>query len=415
MTSGSSMVSREVDCPVCATQFSFFTPKAHAASLIRRDTDYCPHYTGPNPLYYLVWVCPSCHFAAYKEDFKALEPRSIPALRDLLRTDSLGLAVNFNQVERSLFAALRSFQLALNCYSARKFPSEVLAGVALRAGWMCRYSGELRRELGFLEMARDLYRDAFEKGMRTDKHVDDLAVGYLIGELMLRTGQIADAMRYFMLVIGARDSKDVLDRSAKDRLYDSKEAVRVKQFIDGVPLFGPMGDKGRGLLAVNAEVKKTRAGATIFTKGEAGDSMFIIVAGHVCVYLDDPARCEPVAVLGAGDTFGEMSLFTGEPRTATVLAGKNEAPHKGRVDPGVELIEIRKTAVRNLLKVVPEVTQSVAEIISERKAHNAAMPLPEPVGFPALGIPDVEVPASGPAERSILMEKIRGFFGLVQE
>lgn len=401
------MVSREVQCPLCETSYTYFTPRQHAASLIRRDTDYCPYYTGPSPLFYLVWVCPSCHFAAYKDDFKTLEPRSMPALRELLRKDALGLAVNFNQVERSLFAALRSFQLALNCYTARKFPPEVLAGVALRAGWMCRYSGELRRELGFLEQARDLYKEAFEHGLRRDKNVDDLAVGYLIGDLMLRTGQISDAMRYFMLVIQAQDSRDALDRSAKDRLYDSKEAVRVKDFIDNVPLFGPMGDQGRGLLAVNTDLRKVKAGATIFTKGDAGDSMFIIASGSVRVYLDDPATCEPVAILGPGDTIGEMSLFTGEPRTATVLAGSGEPPRRGQPESAVELIEIRKPAVRNLLKVVPEVAQGVAEIISERKAQNAASLLPEPVA--ASGSGQIE-PAR--FEKSILMEKIKGFFGL---
>lgn len=277
---------------------------------------------------------------------------------------------------------------------------------------MCRYAGELRRELGFLEQARDLYKEAFERGLRRDKHVDDLAVGYLIGDLMLRTGQIHEAMRYFMLVIHAQDSKDVLERSAKERLFDSKEAVRVKEFIDKVPLFGPMGDSGRGLLAVNTEIRKFKAGATLFTKGEAGESMFIIASGHVRVYLEDPAVCEPVAVLGPGDTIGEMSLFTGEARTATVVAGSDEPRRRGQPEQGVELIEIRKPAVRNLLKVVPEVAQGVAEIISERKARNAAAFQAEPVAATAAGPSENE---RGHLEKSILIEKIKGFFGLGAE
>ncbi|MBM3266061.1 MAG: DUF2225 domain-containing protein [Candidatus Sericytochromatia bacterium] len=418
--SGNAMVSREVTCPLCEAVFTYYTPRAHSASLLRRDNDFCPYYSGPNPLYYLVWVCPSCKFAAYKDDFKTLEPRSLGPLRDLLKADQLGMAVNYNQVERSLFAALRSFQLALNSYTARSFPAEVRAGVALRAGWMCRYSGELRRELGFLEMARDLYKEAFEGGLRRDKHVDDLQVAFLIGELMLRTGKIPDAMRYFMLLIQAPDAKDNLGRSAKDRLYDSKQAVRVKEILDDIALLGPMGDQGRGLLAVNTEIKSFKPGTTVCTKGEAGESMYVIASGKVRVYLDDPAACDPVAVLGAGDTIGEMSLFTGEPRSATVVAG-DDAPHrKGQPEPYVELIEIRKPAVRNLLKVVPEVAQGVAEKISSRKAQNAGVPAHVAAGAPAEA-PPREVAAAGASdaarehEQSILLDKIKRFFGVHAE
>jgi len=369
------MVSREVECPLCSTVYDYHTPKQHAASLIRRDSDFCPYYSGPNPLYYVIYVCPNCHFSAYKDDFKNFEERSAAPLRDMLKKDSLGLAVNYNQVERSLFGALRAYQLALNCYTTRNSRPEVTAGVALRAGWMCRYAGELRRELGFLEMARDLYKQAFESGMRTDRNVDDLAVAFLIGELMLRTGNIADSMRYFMLLIQADDARDALDRSAKDRLYDSKQAVRVKDLLDKIPLLEPMGDQGRGLLAVNTEVKTYKQGATICSKGEAGESMFVIASGKVRVYLDDPARCDPVAVLGPGDTIGEMSLFTGEPRSAAILAGSDTDDNKKGPPGVVELVEIRKTAVRNLLKIVPEVVQGVAERIAERKAQNASVPV----------------------------------------
>ncbi len=419
---GSAMVSREVTCPLCEVVFTYWTPRAHAASLLRRDNDFCPYYSGPNPLFYLVWVCPSCKFAAYKDDFKALEPRSLGPLRQMLKADALGLAVNYSQVERSLFAALRSFQLALNCYTARAFPAEVRAGVALRAGWMCRYSGELRRELGFLEMARDLYKEAFDGGMRRDKNVDDLAVAFLIGELMLRTGKIPESMRYFMLLIQAPDAKDNLGRSAKDRLYDSKQAVRVKEILDGIALLSPMGDQGRGLLAVNTEVKSFKPGTTVCTKGEAGESMYVIASGKVRVYLDDPASCDPVAVLGPGDTIGEMSLFTGEPRSATVVAGDDQPHKRGQPEPYVELIEIRKTAVRNLLKVVPEVAQGVAEKIATRKAQNATVPGAVPAAVSAGAPPEAEAePAEAidmtarEHEQSILLDKIKRFFGVQAE
>src|SRR6185436_1889813 len=51
---------------------------------------------------------------------------------------------------------------------------------------------------------------------------------------------------------------------------------------------------------------------------EPGHSMYVLCSGRVAVLLE-PGRQE-VAVIEQGGYFGEMSLLTGEPRTATVVA-----------------------------------------------------------------------------------------------
>ncbi|MBI6546937.1 MAG: DUF2225 domain-containing protein, partial [Cyanobacteria bacterium NC_groundwater_1444_Ag_S-0.65um_54_12] len=292
------LVKREVNCPLCKLTFVYHTPKSHTYSLIKRDSDFCPYYKGVNPLFYLIYICPGCHFAAYKRDFKDLEDRSRQALIDLLNKDSRGLAVDFHQAERSLFAALRSYQLALSCYTARRFPPDILASVALRASWLCRYSGELKRELSYSELARDYYQQAFEKGIRADRQVDDLAIALLIGELMLRTGQIAAAMRYFMFLVRTKDAKSNLEQSARNRLYDSKQALKIKKILEDIELFVPMGEQGLGVLAVNTEIRSVKPGVRICSRGEPGESMFIIVNGKVSIFLDDPAVTSAVAILG---------------------------------------------------------------------------------------------------------------------
>lgn len=74
-------------------------------------------------------------------------------------------------------------------------------------------------------------------------------------------------------------------------------------------------DQRRELAALCREVLHG-AGQPIVREGEAGSSAFVIVTGTANVTIDGVR--EPVAVLGPGDYFGEMSLLTGEPRTATV-------------------------------------------------------------------------------------------------
>jgi CRP-like cAMP-binding protein len=59
------------------------------------------------------------------------------------------------------------------------------------------------------------------------------------------------------------------------------------------------------------------AGTVLFRQGDAGQEMFIIVAGAIRVTRVVGAAERTLAVLGPGEFVGEMSILTGEPRTAT--------------------------------------------------------------------------------------------------
>ena len=64
-----------------------------------------------------------------------------------------------------------------------------------------------------------------------------------------------------------------------------------------------------------------RADTVIVREGEAGDSLFIIESGLVEVYLQNATgETTFLTRLGPGETFGEMSVLTGEPRSANVRA-----------------------------------------------------------------------------------------------
>lgn len=61
-----------------------------------------------------------------------------------------------------------------------------------------------------------------------------------------------------------------------------------------------------------------QAGEIIVQQGETGNFMFIIQQGEVDVLVNGKDGDVPLSVLRAGDIFGEMSLFTHAPRSATV-------------------------------------------------------------------------------------------------
>ena len=67
-----------------------------------------------------------------------------------------------------------------------------------------------------------------------------------------------------------------------------------------------------------------KAGEILFKAGDPGDALYIVGRGKVEVLAngsrDSQMPGDAIAVLGAGHAFGEMSLLSGGPRTATIRA-----------------------------------------------------------------------------------------------
>jgi CRP-like cAMP-binding protein len=101
----------------------------------------------------------------------------------------------------------------------------------------------------------------------------------------------------------------------------------------------------------------------VFEKDDPGDSMFLVVEGLLAVLVPVEGRSEPLRVghLGGGDFFGEMSLLTGEPRSATVCAVTDAL-----------VFEIEKPHVQELITDRPEVVRQLSRVVAERQAANLA-------------------------------------------
>jgi CRP-like cAMP-binding protein len=94
-----------------------------------------------------------------------------------------------------------------------------------------------------------------------------------------------------------------------------------KDLLRNIPLFAKLSDADREELAGLMKRRDVAALQPIFWVGETGDEMFVVAHGKVRLSLpDEEGHDVPVAVIGPGTFFGELSLLDGGPRTATARA-----------------------------------------------------------------------------------------------
>ncbi len=85
-------------------------------------------------------------------------------------------------------------------------------------------------------------------------------------------------------------------------------------FVRGVPIFKELRDDFLVRLASVMDELSFPKGYTIFTEGQEGRALYIVVSGRVRVHLGN----RDLAELDEGACFGEMSLFDSEPRSASI-------------------------------------------------------------------------------------------------
>jgi small-conductance mechanosensitive channel/CRP-like cAMP-binding protein len=123
------------------------------------------------------------------------------------------------------------------------------------------------------------------------------------------------------------------------------------------PLFSSLDEVQLAQLALGSRRIRFGKGERIITQGDAGDSMFILATGKAAVQVEREGRSQPVGTLVAADCFGEISLLTGEPRSATVLATLD-----------CEVLEIEKETMGILLREHPELAESLSDTVVARRS-----------------------------------------------
>ena len=161
--------------------------------------------------------------------------------------------------------------------------------------------------------------------------------------------------------------------------------------LNDIEIFKPFPDEAKSIISEKLRNLHFREDEIIVSQGDKGDSLFIIIEGVVNIRLQlEDGNIVEIARLGAGNFFGEMSLLTGEPRTATVITLTE-----------TYLFEIKKDDIAPIMEMHPEISTLLGEVLMDRKIKNEA--LMDKVSYSAHEIKD---------ESNRIVSRILNYFGI---
>ena len=164
----------------------------------------------------------------------------------------------------------------------------------------------------------------------------------------------------------------------------------IEAAISSVDLFALLSDEARGRVADGARERRFAPGETIVREGERGSSMFVVESGRLGVSVHGKVgQSQRLAVLEQGSAFGEVSLLTGDPRSATVRALTEAA-----------LLEIDKATISPILRENPSLCGMLELTMKERRKKAAD-------ALEAAGEESEQT-----VDRTPLSQRIARFFGL---
>jgi CRP-like cAMP-binding protein len=155
------------------------------------------------------------------------------------------------------------------------------------------------------------------------------------------------------------------------------------------PLFRHFDPAELDSLAANMVERRFREGERLFAEGDPGGSLLLLSEGVLVVRVNVPGGEATLDRMVPGEVLGEISLLTGQPRSASAVA----------LTDGV-IFELGKPALEPILRARPELAENLAALMAHRQRHNRERMAAR------------RTQTEPPAEAGDLLLRLRAFFGL---
>ncbi len=109
-----------------------------------------------------------------------------------------------------------------------------------------------------------------------------------------------------------------------------------------------------------AEYVNLASGETLFRQGETGDDVYFVLSGRLRALAVTPeGETRTLGEIGRGETIGELALFTGEPRSAAIVALRDST-----------VARVSRPVIERAIKQAPEIALSMTRLVIDRFRQN---------------------------------------------
>lgn len=172
----------------------------------------------------------------------------------------------------------------------------------------------------------------------------------------------------------------------REPVFDTAERL-----LSQIDFFKQLPPEEAEQLARKCQRRRYASEEVIVRRGDASTEMYLIESGRVRIELAaEEGRLRSIAELSRGEFFGEMSLMTGEVRTADVIAAEET----------VVLVLDRET-LAPIIEKYPDFTEHVSQVLAERRAR-----------LTELQDNAIEASPDSAHEEKEILQRIRRFFTL---
>ena len=202
-----------------------------------------------------------------------------------------------------------------------------------------------------------------------DKYPSNPRIRLQYADALAGSGDAAEAMMQYEQTAKYYDDNGLTVQAIAVR----KKAEKIKELVPASgktepmferpvpksPLFEVLNGEERDALIREMELEEHEEGGVVITEGQPGSSMYVIARGEVKVFTRGADGSSVyLAKLGEGDFFGEVSVLTGKPRTATITASQP-----------TQLLRLDKSKLDSALSRYPGIRKVLDDFYKKRAEH----------------------------------------------
>ncbi|MBI4772617.1 MAG: mechanosensitive ion channel [Deltaproteobacteria bacterium] len=151
----------------------------------------------------------------------------------------------------------------------------------------------------------------------------------------------------------------VRDVRVQPEVTPEERKSAVEKILRSIDFLSPLSDDDFRFLSGEVYVEYYSQGETLIRQGDDGESFYIVGSGSVEVYADSSQKQRTrIACLTAGNFFGELSVLTGEKRSATVTA-----------ETDCEVFVLHRKSFQHIIKSHPALAENISSVLATRLAE----------------------------------------------